>query len=254
MPKPWKGWDIQPNQLYPEPTEPMPYLKTIFSITITDYSKAIRLIFSIGAKNTLLLLVLQVCVSFFSVGILYATKSLFDQIIATNRNFDQVLFWLIVLGGCQLLFVLTNQWLKYLGQLQQQQITDHMGGMIMEKSIAIPYSYFEDNRYHDSLLLAQKQSLYRLPQLMQHFQQLITNFLSLGFLMVYFFTLITSYAWIILLVVLPLAMVKWYSGYALHQLEKKLIPLERQAGYFHQVMSSVSHQKKFGHWVLDLLS
>jgi ATP-binding cassette subfamily B protein len=244
IPTPWNAWAIPQPNYHSEANRTMSAKKSILSSSLSDYTRALRLIFSISPTNTLLQFLLQVCIAFLPVGILYATKILFDQILATERDFENVIFWLFIVGACQLLLNLIHQWLIYLGQLQQQKITDHTVGMIMEKSICIPYSYFEDDRYHDNLHLAQKQSLYRLPQLLQHFQQLMTNFLGLGFLMVYFFTLITTYAWIILMVVLPLAMVKWYSGYALHRLEKRLIPMERQAGYFHQVLSSASHAKE----------
>ena len=209
-----------------------------------DFYRALQLTYRVSPNNTLLQFFFQILVAILPVGILYATKSLFDEIMSLDRDFEQVMFWLIALGLGQLLVNLIQQLLSYLGQIQQQKITDHTIGLMLEKSIAIPFSYFEDDKYHDNVHLAQKQALYKLPLILQHFQVLFTNVLSLLFLMAYFFTLITAYAWIILLVVLPLAIVKWYNGYVLHRLEKKLVPMERQAAYYHQILTSTTHAKE----------
>lgn len=209
-----------------------------------DFYRALQLTYKVSPKNTLLQLFFQILVAMLPVGILYVTKSLFDEIMSGDRDFEQVLFWLIALGLGQLLVNLIQQLLSYLGQIQQQKITDHTIRLMLEKSITIPFSYFEDDKYHDNVHLAQKQALYKLPLILQHFQLLFTHVLSMAFLMAYFFTLITTYAWIILLVVLPLAIVKWYNGYVLHRLEKKLVPMERQAAYYHQILTSSTHAKE----------
>jgi ATP-binding cassette, subfamily B, bacterial len=78
----------------------------------------------------------------------------------------------------------------------------------------------------------------------QQFQLLFTNILSLILLVGYFFSLITAYAWIILLVAIPVAVIKWYSGYALHRLEKKLVPAEREATYYHTIMTGDEYAKE----------
>ena len=92
--------------------------------------------------------------------------------------------------------------------------------------------------------LAQRQSIFRLPQVFQQFQLLFTNILSLILLVGYFFSLITAYAWIILLVAIPVAVIKWYSGFALHRLEKKLVPAEREAMYYHTIMTGDEYAKE----------
>jgi ATP-binding cassette, subfamily B, bacterial len=169
---------------------------------------------------------------------------------------DVALYALFLLAGLTLFQSAVTQWLQYLTTTHQQKLTDFVGSHILEKSIQIPYTYFEDHQYHDSLHLAQRQSIFRLPQVFQQFQLVATNILSLVLLVAYFFSLITSYAWVILLVAIPVAGIKWYSGFALQQLEKKLVPAEREATYYHMIMTGEQYAKEirtlnFGHSFLE---
>lgn len=178
------------------------------------------------------------------VAILASMKTLFDSIAADSPVLDVALQALFILAGLTVSQSAVTQWLQYLTTTHQQKLTDYVAGHILDKSIHIPYTYFEDHKYHDSLHLAQRQSIFRLPQVFQQFQYLVTNILSIVLLVAYFFSLITTYAWIILLVSLPVAGIKWYSGFALQRLEKKLVPAEREATYYHMVMTGEEYAKE----------
>lgn len=169
---------------------------------------------------------------------------MFDSIAAENPVLDVALNALFILAALTLLQSAVTQWLQYLTTTHQQRLTDHVAGHILDKSIHIPYTYFEDHTYHDSLHLAQRQSIYKLPQVFQQFQLLGTNVLSLILLVAYFFSLITAYAWIIMLVSIPVAGIKWFSGFALQRLERKLVPAEREAGYYHMIMTGEEYAKE----------
>jgi ATP-binding cassette subfamily B protein len=209
-----------------------------------DYIRALKLIWQADPRNAAGQLVAQIFMAIFPVAILFSLKSLFDAISIDNPVLDVILYWLGALAALTLLQSGATQWLAYLSATHQQRLTDFVAGQILDKSIHIPYTYFEDHNYHDSLHLAQRQSIFRLPQVFQQFQLFLTNILSLILLVGYFFSLITSYAWIILLVAIPVAVIKWYSGFALHRLEKKLVPAEREATYYHTIMTGEEYAKE----------
>jgi ATP-binding cassette subfamily B protein len=209
-----------------------------------DYIRALKLIWQADPRNAAGQLVAQIFMAIFPVAILFSLKSLFDAISTDNPVLDVILYWLGALAALTLLQSGATQWLAYLSATHQQRLTDFVAGQILDKSIHIPYTYFEDHNYHDSLHLAQRQSIFRLPQVFQQFQLFLTNILSLILLVGYFFSLITSYAWIILLVAIPVAVIKWYSGFALHRLEKKLVPAEREATYYHTIMTGEEYAKE----------
>ena len=211
---------------------------------LNDYIRAVKLIWRADPRNAAGQLIAQFLMAIFPVAILFSLKSLFDAISIEEPVLDVILYWLGALAGLTLLQSGATQWLAYLSSTHQQRLTDYVGGHILDKSIHIPYTYFDDHSYHDSLHLAQRQSIFRLPQVFKQFQLLFTNILSLILLVGYFFSLITTYAWIILLVAIPVAVIKWYSGFALHRLGKKLVPAEREAMYYHTIMTGDEYAKE----------
>jgi ATP-binding cassette subfamily B protein len=218
--------------------------KLVRNLSFKPYQRAIRLLWDASPKLLMAQVILQLIQATIPVGILYITKILFDVVIEGGSSFNEVVFWLVSLALLQLISVLTSQAISYFGSIYQQKLTDKTSALIIQKSIDIPYPYFENHLYHDSLHLAQQQSIYKLPLLHQQFQSTFSNLLSLVLLLGYFFSLVSLYAWIIFLIALPLAAVKWYSGYALHKLEKKTVPLEREANYFHYVLTGESYAKE----------
>ena len=208
------------------------------------YYRALILVWKADPKNAAAQIFAQALMAVLPVAILAALKALFDSIANEAPALDIALQALFVLAALTVFQSGVTQWLQYLTTTHQQKLTDFVAGQILDKSIHIPFTYFEDHQYHDSLHLAQRQSIYRLPQVFQQFQFLATNSLSLVLLVAYFFSLITTYAWVILLIALPVAGIKWYSGFALQRLEKKLVPAEREATYYHMVMTGEEYAKE----------
>lgn len=224
-------------------------LNKIFQeFSFTAYKRALALLWATSPRLLILQIALYLIQSALPVGVLYATKQLFDVIIEEGTAYQEVLNWMLVLLGIQLFSAALSQFNAYIAGLFQQQLTDKSAATIIEKSIRIPYPYFEDHAYHDSLHLAQSQAIYKLPYLHQLILDTFSNALSLALLLGYFFSLIAAYAWIILLIALPLAMVKWFSGYMLYRLEARIIPAERESDYYHMVLT----QESFAHEIRTL--
>lgn len=166
------------------------------------------------------------------------------MILDQTESFDSVLIWLALMVFLQLFQVGLSQFSSYISSIYQEKLEDSINALILKKSISIPYSYFEDPEYYDSLHLAQQQSVYRIPSLFQQFQATFSNGLSLSLLVGYFFSLINIYAWIILLIAIPLALVKWYSGFAMNRLEKNVVSKERESDYYHYILTGDSYAQE----------
>ncbi|MCS5489157.1 ABC transporter ATP-binding protein [Algoriphagus limi] len=208
------------------------------------YHRAILLLWRVSPILVSIQVLLFLIQAIVPVLTLIATKKLFDVILESSKSFETVLLWLLFLAGLQLIQVLLSQGSAFFSEIYQEKLTDSVNGLILEKSIEIPYPFFEDPNYYDSLHLAQRQSIYKLPMLFQQIQGTFSNSLSLALLIGYFFSLISSYAWVILIIALPLAFVKWYSGFALHRLESKTVPLEREADYYHYILTGESYAQE----------
>lgn len=170
------------------------------------------------------------------------TQGLFDSFIGTPENSTESPFWywLIGFGALQLTQTTMTQVNGHFSIIYTQKLSDLTSTWILEKSIEIPFTYFEDASYHDSLHLAQKQSIYKLPLFFNQFQSVFSNGLSLALLLSYFFSVLSSYAWLILIFAIPVAIIKWYTGFALHRLEKKQVANEREANYLHSILTGES--------------
>src|SRR5690606_33326148 len=108
--------------------------------------------------------------------------------------FDAVLKVLLAFGAVQLLLALANQYAVYINTIHQQKITDFLSNKVLNKATEVDYSYYENPTYHDTLHLAQQQSLYKATQLLNNFNGLLVNSLSLLFLLLFFLSLNSLFA------------------------------------------------------------
>lgn len=206
------------------------------------YRRALGLLWKVSPALVSVQLILQGLLSFLPLGILYALQGLFDSFLKNEGqdSYAPFSYWLIGLGVLQLAQTIISQINTYFASIFTQKLSDSTSTWILEKSVAIPFAYFEDASYHDSLHLAQKQSIYKLPMLFSQFQAVFSNGLSLVLLVGYFLSMLSSFAWLILVFAIPVAIIKWYSGYALHRLEKKQVAKEREANYLHSILTGES--------------
>ncbi|RPA66634.1 ABC transporter ATP-binding protein [Cyclobacteriaceae bacterium YHN15] len=219
----------------------MNFNKLIPGFSFTAYKRAIHLLWQTSPGMLVFQVILQVIYASLPVLMLFATKNLFDVILLEGTEYQEVVFWMLILLVIQLTMSGLGQFSGYIEGLFQQKLTDKTSAIILEKSIHIPYPYFEDHAYHDSLHLAQSQAIYKLPYLHQLIFSTFSNALSLGLLIGYFFSLISLYAWFILLIAIPLAILKWFSGYMLYKLEAKIIPKERESNYYHSLLTEETY-------------
>ncbi|WP_167895530.1 ABC transporter ATP-binding protein, partial [Thermococcus sp. M36] len=59
-----------------------------------------------------------------------------------------------------------------------------------------------------------------------------------------FITLQWFYAVLCIALSIPMAIIKWYYSFKMFQLEKELVPVEREANYLHQILTWVTHAKE----------
>jgi len=187
---------------------------------------------------------LQFALALLPVVSLYYIKELIETLMSGTNQFDVVLKVVLAFGAVQLLLALANQYATYINTIHQQKITDYLSNKVLNKATKVDYPYYENPTYHDTLHLAQQQSLYKATQLLNNFNAFLVNSLSLIFLLLFFLSLNSLFALLFIALSVPLAIIKWYSGFALMQLERKFAPLEREAGYLHQTLTGVSYAKE----------
>ncbi|MBC7588839.1 MAG: ABC transporter ATP-binding protein [Chitinophagaceae bacterium] len=194
---------------------------------------------TIAAINILL----QLLQALLPVLTLYFIKLLVEQLVL-GINFNHVVLLLAAFGGLQLLLAMAAQFANYIQTIHQQKLADYMLEKVLRKAIEVDYSYYENPAYHDTLHLAQQQSLYRLPQLLSSLSLLLQSGSSVFFMVIFFFTLQSSFALLFVFLCMPLATIKWYYGFALQKQERQFVPLEREANYLYQSLTATSYAKE----------
>ena len=221
-----------------------------------DLLRANALIWKADRRIASLNIFLQALQALLPVVSLYYIKEMIEAVVKSKQDFAPIIPLIITFSAVQFLLAMASQLSSYISGIHQQKLTDHLSASVLQKAIEVDYEYYENPAYHDTLHLAQQQSLYKATQLLSGFNAVILNSLSLIFLVGFFFTLHSNFALVFVLLSLPLAMIKWYSGYELVRQERKFAPMERESNYLHQVLTGVSYAKEtrvfgYGHSFIE---
>lgn len=209
-----------------------------------EYFRAFGMIWEANPSGFLVQLILQGLLACVPVATLYVTQHLLDQILTVQRLDFQTGQYLLFIALIYVFQIIVSQIQSYISFTNQYQVSAFFSDKILTKSTNIPFEFNENTEYQNSLHLAQQQSLYKIPQVFQVFQSVLVSSFSLIALVSYFFKLLSDFAWWIVLLAIPLSIIKWISGNALAQLDKKLVKQDREANYLHQILVGVNFAKE----------
>ncbi len=223
-----------------------------------NITRSLLLLWQTSKPLALLSLALQILQALLPVLSLYFVKTLVEK-VTEKHAFSDVLPIIIYFLWAQLLLAIAQQYANYITGIYQLKLTDHLSQKVLDKAVRVSYDYYENPDYHDSLHLAQQQSLYRASALLTQYNSLITSGFALLFLLILFISMQSLFAILFIAFSVPLAVIKWYFGIATMMQERKLAPLERESGYLHQILTGVSFAKEtrvfgFGNYFIEKFS
>jgi ATP-binding cassette subfamily B protein len=209
-----------------------------------EYFRAFGMIWEANPSGFFVQLILQGLLACVPVATLYVTQHLLDQILTVQQLDFQTGQYLLFIALIYVFQIVFSQIQSYISFTNQHQVSAFFSDKILTKSTNIPFEFNENTEYQNSLHLAQQQSLYKIPQVFQVFQLVLVSSFSLIALVSYFFKLLSDFAWWIVFLAIPLSIIKWISGNALAQLDKKLVKQDREANYLHQILVGVNFAKE----------
>lgn len=209
-----------------------------------DLLRASALLWKADRRIASVNIILQTLQALLPILSLYFLKQLIEAVIRGNQPFAVIVPTIVAYGSIQLLLAAAGQYTGYTSTIHQHKLTDKLSAEVLEKAVKVDYAYYENPAYHDTLHLAQQQAVYKASQLLSNFNGILLNSLSLLFLVGFFFTLHSWFALLFIALSLPLAAIKWYSGFALLKLERKFAHMEREASYVHQTLTGISSAKE----------
>ena len=216
-----------------------------FKIFRKDFYRTVLLIWNSGKGLSIVntfLLFLQAILPIVS---LYFIKTLLELLVRPDKPaFETILPAILGFSIVQFLSAVASQVSIYINTIQLQRLTNYLSEQVFKKAVEVDLEYYENPEYHDTLHMAQQQSIHQAPVFLNNINALILNSLSLIMLVGFFFKLQWVYAVIFVAVSVPLACIKWYYGYRLFKLDKKYVSMERETNYYHLVLTGIIYAKE----------
>ena len=181
---------------------------------------------------------------------LYLTKLMVDAIAAgvSAPDKDAALrhvLWLVgALAAVTLFSALIRLISGLVSEWQSHIVTDHMNDVLLAKSIEVDVEYYESAKYYDTLHRAQREAPFRPISIVNGLSQIAQNGVSL----LAIGALLLSFHWIIA-VILFLAVSAAAAGQIVHsgklyRWQRKNTATERQAGYYHGILTDSGYSKE----------
>jgi ATP-binding cassette subfamily B protein len=208
--------------------------------------RAWRLVWTATPKWTSVSLLLILAQSVLPLLALLLLKQIVDALslalansTTTQTSFSAVAMWIGLAGVVALLATLVNALSSYVTEAQALAVTDHVADVIHAKSIAVDLGYYEDPAFHDTLHLAQQDAATRPANIVNGLRQTLQSTLILCGIVGLLFTFHWAVGLALLFAALPAGIIRLIYARQLFGFEQSRVELERQAWYYHWMMTSL---------------
>lgn len=213
-------------------------------------SDALHLVWSMSPGWTGINLILVMVLGILPVAALYLTKLIVDSVTGALAApdplaaFNQVLLYILIAGIIALAIAVARSLSELTSEAQSMIVTDGVSDVLHAQSVAVDLEYYEDTRYYDTLHRAQQEAPYRPTRIVNGLVQMGQNLISLFGVAV----LVLSFSWVIALILLlaaiPASLVRYYYARKRYQFEKEKTETERQAWYYHWLLTETNFAKE----------
>lgn len=132
----------------------------------------------------------------------------------------------------------------WIGEQHAMAVSDHVHARLHDKLLAVDLAFFEDSGDQNRLYLAQSQAMTRPISVMDSLFQILQG--AVGFLgvLVLLAALHPLVALVLALTGVPALLLRLHRGQRLYEWRRDLAPLEREAGYFHHLLTDGDYAKE----------
>jgi len=181
---------------------------------------------------------------------LYMIKLIIDTISAGLKagepmhQFQKIVLLIVLFGGVGLLGTLLQSLSRIIQEHQTLLVTDHVLDLLHSKSIAVDLEYYENPDYFDTLHQAQDEAIYRPTKIVHGLITMTHSAISMtaiaGLFIMFHWTLIFA----LLFAMLPGLFVRLKASRAIFSWQKKRTASEREAHYYHWMMTGDTYAKE----------
>lgn len=219
--------------------------------------RAVRLVWDSAPRWTIASLGLVVLQGVVPLVSLYLLKLIIDEVTAALAAPDpsvaanRVALLVGLAAGTSLLGAILRTAAGLVGEVQSLLVTDHVYGVIHQKSAEVDLAFYEDPAYQDSLHRTQQEAPTRPTQVLNALSLLVRSGVTLvGILML----LVAVSGWLVIALFVALVPGLWsrvrFSNLT-YEWMRKTASVERQAGYFGMLLTSPSYAREVSIWGLS---
>ena len=190
---------------------------------------------------------------------LYLMKLVVDAVTTAleapdkGAAFGQVALLIGLTGGVALIGALTRSIAGLVSEAQGQVVTDHMSDLLHAKSIKVDLEYYESSQYYDKLHRAQREAPFRPIRIVNGLVQVAQSGISLLAMA----GLLLSFHWgiaaILFVAAIPGLFVRLRYAGQTYRWQRQRTSAERQAWYFHWLLTGDGHAKEIRQFDLGSL-
>jgi ATP-binding cassette subfamily B protein len=181
---------------------------------------------------------------------LYLTKRLVDAaaagLAASDKTaaYHQVGLFVALSGAVALVSAVCGALSRLVNGAQAQAVTDYMQTLLQAKSVEVDLEYYENPQYHDTLHRAQQEAPSRPTRIVGGMAQFVQSSISVLAIA----GLLFSFHWVVGLILfagaIPAALVRLTFARRMYGWQRRRTPLERQAWYYHWLLTRDTHAKE----------
>ncbi len=222
---------------------------TLSSFRVTLYP-ALKLVWSMAPRWTAVNVLLVVVLGILPITALFLTKLIVDAVTTglgssdPGSVFPQVLFYILIAGVIALSIAVARSLSELTSEAQSMIVTDGVSDVLHAQSVAVDLEYYEDTLYYDTLHRAQQEAPYRPTRIVNGLVQMGQSVISLVGVAV----LVISFSWVIAFILLvaaiPAALVRYYYARERYRFEQEKTEVERQAYYYHWLLTDTQYAKE----------
>ncbi|MHB8790760.1 MAG: ABC transporter ATP-binding protein [Desulfobulbaceae bacterium] len=213
-------------------------------------SRAVRFVWQSTRGWTLLNSFLLVIQGILPLLPLYLTKLMVDAVAAGMSAPDKgaalrYVLWLVgALAAVTLFSALIRLISGLFSEWQSYIVTDHMNDVLLAKSTEVDVEFYESAKYYDTLHRAQREAPFRPISIVNGLSQIVLH----GVTLLAIGALLLSFHWIIAVILFlavsaSAALRIVYTG-KLYRWQRENTATERQAGYYHGILTNSSCAKE----------
>lgn len=212
--------------------------------------QAVKIVYISSPKWTLINVFTTTFRGLIPLLLLYVIKELVDvveQTINTNRdtnNLEEV-YTTVALAGIFFLFnAISGSFNALVRERQAHFVNDHIQKLIQDKTVNIPYKYFEDSNYQDIFYRAINEAPFRPGSIFYSLLGLFQNTITLSIIIIVLSTFHWSLIPVLLLAGIPIILFRFYYSSKLYTIKKEQTEEERKMHYFNRLLTAKDFAKE----------